>query len=511
MRPEDVIADKRRPFTGAEYLESLRDGRAVYIDGERVDDVTRHPAFRNSVRSIARLYDSLHEPARREALTCPTDTGSGGYTHRYFRVSRSREELVAAQGAIAEWARLTYGWMGRTPDYKAAFSNTLGAFPEYYGPFADNARAWYRRAQETVPFMNHAIVNPPIDRHLPPEAVKDVYACVKRETDAGIYVSGAKVVATSAAMTHYNFMGQTSKTATEDLDMSLMFMVPIDAPGLKLICRTSYERMAERHGSPFDYPLSSRFDENDAIFIMDDVFVPWEDVFIYRDPARVMSFFAGSGFVHGAMFHGCTRYAVKLDFIAGLLAKALRCTGGDEARSNQVLLGEVIAWRHLFWSLANAMAHNPEPWQGDAVLPETRAAIAYRVIAPDSYPRIKDIVQRTVTSALIYLPSSARDLASAEIEPYLRHYVRGSHGIDHKQRIKIMKLLWDAVGTEFAGRHELYERNYSGGWEDIRAQALTGAQRSGTLEAMEALVDACLADYDENGWISETWRDPGGE
>ena len=346
MRPEDFIADKKRPFTGAEYIESLRDGREVYIDGERVADVTVHPAFRNAIRSIARLYDAMHDPATKDALTCPTDTGSGGYTHKFFRVPRSRADMVGAQEAIAGWARLSYGWMGRTPDYKAAFSNTLGAFPEYYGDYADNARAWYKRAQESVPFMNHAIVNPPIDKHMPAEAVKDVYACVKRETDAGIYVSGAKVVATSAAFTHYNFMGQSSKTATEDLDMSVMFMVPINAPGLKLICRTSYEAAAK---SPFDYPLSSRFDENDAIFVMDNVFVPWEDVFIYRDPARVMSFFPATGFVHGAMFQGCTRYAVKLDFISGLLAKALRCTGGDEARSNQVMLGEVIAWRHLFW------------------------------------------------------------------------------------------------------------------------------------------------------------------
>ena len=316
MRPEDFIADRCRPFTGAEYMESLRDGREVYFDGERVTDLTTHPAFRNSVRSIARLYDALHDPETRDLLTCPTDTGSGGYTHKYFRVARSRDDMRGAQQAIAGWARLTYGWMGRTPDYKAAFSNTLGGFPEYYGAYADNARNWYKRAQEAMPFMNHAIVNPPIDRHRPPEEVKDVYACVKKETDAGIIVSGAKVVATSAAMTHYNFMGQSSKTATEDLDMSVMFMVPINAPGLKLICRASYEYAAGRSGSPFDYPLSSRFDENDAIFIMDNVFVPWEDVFIYRDPARVMSFFPGSGFVHGAMFQGCTRYAVKLDFIS---------------------------------------------------------------------------------------------------------------------------------------------------------------------------------------------------
>ena len=75
-------------------------------------------------------------------LTCPTDTGSGGYTHKYFRVQRSREDLIGAQGAIAEWSRMTYGWMGRTPDYKAAYTNTLGANAEYYGPYAANARSW---------------------------------------------------------------------------------------------------------------------------------------------------------------------------------------------------------------------------------------------------------------------------------------------------------------------------------------------------------------------------------
>ncbi len=512
MRPEDVIADRTRPYTGAEYIQSLRDGRCVYIDGERVPDVTTHPAFRNAVRSIARLYDALHDPKQKDALTCPTDTGSGGYTHRFFRVQRSREDLVAAQGAIAGWSRLTYGWMGRTPDYKAAYTNTLGANSQYYGPYAGNAKAWYKLAQETVPFMNHAIVNPPVDRHLPAEAAKDVFVSVEKEVDGGIVVSGAKVVATSAAFTHYNFMGQSSNTATKDLDMSLMFIVPIDAPGLKLICRTSYEQSARAH-SPFDYPLSSRFDENDAIFILDKVFIPWEDVFIYRDPERVLSFFARSGFTNGFQFQGCTRFAVKLDFITGLLAKALRCTGGDEARGNQVLLGEAVAWRNLFWSLSNAMAHNPAPWPspgnapGDdgAVLPNLEAGQAYRVFAPDAYPRIKDIVERTVTSGLIYLPSSVRDFANPEIEKYLAQYVRGSHGIGHRERIKIMKLLWDCVGTEFGGRHELYERNYAGGWEDIRSQALSWATKGGELAKMEAMVDQCMADYDENGWTGESW------
>src|SRR5271156_1354476 len=221
MRPEDVIADKQRPFTGAEYLQSLRDGREVYIDGERVADVTTHPAFRNSVRSLARLYDALHDPKSREALTSPTDTGSGGFTHKYFRVARSRDELIAQQRAIAEWSRLTYGWMGRTPDYKASLMNTLGANAEYYGRFAANARSWYKRAQDNVLFMNHAIVNPPVDRGRPTNEVKDVYVSIDKETDAGVIVSGAKVVATAAALTHYNFLGQNAATATSDPDLAI--------------------------------------------------------------------------------------------------------------------------------------------------------------------------------------------------------------------------------------------------------------------------------------------------
>src|SRR4030095_11367135 len=192
------------PFTGKEFLESLRDGREIWIYGQRVDDVTAHPAFRNPARMLARLYDALHDPAQRDVLTCPTDTGSGSYTHRYFRPPASADDLVAARDAIAAWARLTYGWMGRSPDYKAPFLATLGANAEFYAPYQDNARRWYRAAQERVLYMNHAIIHPPVDRNLAPGAPggpTDICAHVTKETDAGIYVSGAKVVATGSALT----------------------------------------------------------------------------------------------------------------------------------------------------------------------------------------------------------------------------------------------------------------------------------------------------------------------
>src|SRR3954471_24454897 len=102
----------RRPYTGDEYLESLRDGREIWIYGERVKDVTTHPAFRNTARMVARLYDALHNPETKDVLTTETDTGNGGYTHRFFQGSRNADDLVAARDAIAAWARVSYGWIG---------------------------------------------------------------------------------------------------------------------------------------------------------------------------------------------------------------------------------------------------------------------------------------------------------------------------------------------------------------------------------------------------------------
>jgi 4-hydroxyphenylacetate 3-monooxygenase len=505
--PEAIVAGKNRPFTGAEFLESLRDGREVYIYGERVKDVTTHPAFRNSAASVALLYDALHDKVWHDVLTAPTDTGSGGYTHKFFRAARSREEVIAQRDAIAAWARLSYGWMGRSPDYKASFLNTLGANAGFYGKFADNARAWHKRGQEAVLYLNHALVNPPIDRNKPVEQVKDVYITIQKETDAGIYVSGAKVVATNSALTQYNFLGQNMGQEITDPAMVVMFIAPMNTPGIKLICRPSYEFAAAATGSPWDYPLTSRFDENDAIFVFDNAFIPWENVIIHRDIERLKSFYPQSGFFNGFTLQGCTRLAVKLDFIIGLLWKAACATGVEGFRGVQAQIGEVIGWRNLFWSLTDAMACNPVPWVDGAVLPNARGSATYRLFMTEAYPAVRSIIEKVVASGLIYLPSHARDFKNPDIDKYLAKYVRGSNGIDYKERIKIMKLLWDAIGTEFGARHELYEMNYSGSHELIRVFQLQQAQGNGTLKQMEALADQCMADYDENGWRHPAYKD----
>ena len=298
------------PYTGKEFLDSLADGREVWIYGERVGKITEHPAFRNTARMIARLYDALHadHAEQRNIITCPTEWG--GFTHRYFIAPRTVAEQVAGREAIAAWSRLTYGWLGRSPDYKAAFLATLGANAEFYAPFQENARRWYRRSQERVPFIDHAIIHPPVDRGMVPGSPggpADICVRVIKETDAGIRVSGAKVVATGSALTHYTFVAHHGSIPVQDKNFALVFMVPTNAAGVKLIGRVSNEQRAATLGSPFDYPLSSRLDENDAIFIMDDVLIPWEDIFVYGDVEKANNFFPRTGFVPRAFLQGSTR------------------------------------------------------------------------------------------------------------------------------------------------------------------------------------------------------------
>jgi 4-hydroxyphenylacetate 3-monooxygenase len=491
-----------RPFTGKEFLESLRDGREIWIYGERVDDVTTHPAFRNPARMLARLYDALHDPASQATLTCPTDTGSGGYTHRYFRAPASADELVAARDAIAAWSRLTYGWMGRSPDYKAAFLATLGANADFYAPYQDNARRWYRAAQERVLYLNHALVQPPVDRQKPPDEVADVYVHVEKETDAGLIVSGAKVVATGSALTHANFIAHPSTTPIKTKEFAAVFIASMNTPGVKLICRPSYTMTAEVMGSPFDYPLSSRMDENDAILVLDHALVPWENVFVYENVQKSNTFFQGSGFFPRAMLHGCTRLAVKLDFIAGLLLKAVDAVGTTDTKNVQATVGEVIAWRNLFWGLTDAMTRNPVPWSGATVLPNPESAQAYRVFAPVAYPRIRELTESILASGLIYLNSHAVDFKSPALRPLLEKYLRGSDGTDAVDRIKLMKLLWDAIGTEFGSRHELYERNYAGAPETVRLIAWQMAHDSGRAAQFRGFAEQCMAEYDLDGWTA---------
>ena len=498
--PGQAVVDEL--LTGEQYLDSLRDGRTVWLDGEKVDDVTTHPAFRNSARSIARLYDALHDPTTRDVLTTVDDLGIR--THRFFAPARSSADLVAAREALVAWQRLGYGFLGRTPDYKAAFMAGLLAAPDFYDRFVDNAKAWYRKYASKALFLNHVLINPPIDRSRPVHEMRDVFVHVEGERDGGIVVSGAKMLATGSALTHATFVAQNSAAQLEPgqaEDFALVFIAPMDTEGMSLVSRASYE-LASR--SPFDHPLSSRFDENDAVMVFDNAFIPWENVLVYRDVKKATAFYPQSGFVNRYTLQAGVRMAVKLDFMAGAFELATRANGTDGFRGVQAAVGEVFNWRNTVWGLTTAMCHDVQPHGTDYVMPRLPYAASMRQLMTTVWARVHALLETNLGGAPLMTPSSVADLKNPALRPLLDRFYRGSSG-SAEDRIKLFKLVWDAMGTEFGARHELYEANYSGNSDQIRMDGRNWARFTGGMDDVIELVNECMGDYDVDGWTRGPW------
>jgi len=491
-----------KPLTGAEYLESMRDGREVWIGGERVADVTEHPAFRNAARSVARLYDALHDPELEDVML--TTDRRGIRTHRFFAPAYSSQDLVDAREALKVWSQMSYGFMGRSPDYKASFMAGLGADPAWYAPFADSAEGWYRKYAEGALFLNHVLINPPIDRSKAVHEMEDVFVHVVEERDGGMVVSGAKMLATGSALTHATFVAQNSATTLEPgkaEDYALVFIAPLDTPGQKLLSRRSYEATAD---SPFDHPLSSRFDENDAVIVFDRAFIPWENVLVYRDVEKATGFYAQSGFLNRYTLQAGTRLAVKLDFLTGLIARALETNGTDGFRGVQAELGELFGWRSLMWAITTALCHDTREGPGGSTVPNADVAMLVRLFGSIAAPRFNEVAAQILGGSPLLVPSSAEDMKNEELRPLIDRFYRGSSG-SAEERVKLFKLIWDAMGSEFGARHEWYERNYGGSAELVRLDALRFGTRGGGLAACQAMVDRCMADYDLDGWTRGPW------
>ncbi|CDI90520.1 pyoverdine biosynthesis protein PvcC [Pseudomonas aeruginosa PA38182] len=399
QRADDRRRLSRQPARRSPGLPQRRTGRR------------RHPAqaFRNACRSIAGLYDGLHGE-QRDVLT--RVDAQGRRSHRFFTPAQNAEDLLGAREAIGCWSRMTYGFMGRTPDYKAAFMSGLEAGAGFYGDYRQNACAWHRAFADRGLFLNHAIINPPLDRSKAIHEMRDVFVHVERETDQGIVVSGAKMLATGSAITNATFVAPVASAQMEAgkaEDFALVFFARMDNPGLRLMCRPSYE---ERASSPFDYPLSSRFDENDSVLLFDKALIPWEDVLVYRDLRRATGFYAESGFANLYNFQSGIRLGVKLELMIGLLSLGVRANGTQGFRGIQAALGELIALQHLLQALTTAMARDPERNAAGSAVPRLEYANALRIQVPQIWKRVRELLESALGGAPLVTVSGAPTCAT---------------------------------------------------------------------------------------------------
>ena len=487
--------------TGAEYLQSLNDGRTVYIDGACAGDVSAHPAFREAARSVARLFDMAADPANRELMTYPSPT-TGEPVNRCYMIPRSHDDLVARRKALWRMSEESFGFMGRTPEHVAGFFAAFAGAPSVWAKYAsdgkyyENVVRFYERMRDESLYVAYTIVPPQIDRSKTAHEQADptLYAGVVSERADGIVIKGAQMLGTGATIADYIQLSCIHPLRAGDENYAISVAIPCNAPGVKIYSRRSY---AEGATSMFDYPLATRFDETDALLVYDDVFVPWENVFIYKDIALTRaSFFETAAHLLGNN-QAQIRFAVKLRFLTGLARSVAEMTGSINLPPVQGALGDIAGIAAAVEGLVLAQeAHCTIDADGVA-RPGAQEMYAEMVMQPHFYSTMLHAIRDLVGGGVIQLPSSVEDFQNPAILADMNRYVQ-SPGTTALARIKLMKMVWDAIGSEFAGRHAQYEMFYAG------APFLTKGHmyRNYDFAGAKDLVARALAGYDERGRLA---------
>jgi len=449
--------------TGRELLESLRDGRQLFIDGERVEDVTSDPRFATAAKSLAQLYDIQHDAALADHMTysSPTSDERVGLS---FIEPRSVDDLIRRRDMVKIWADATCGMFGRSPDYMNIFVTGIASaadeFGKKNGALSKNIREYYEYIRENDICMTHTLINPQVDRSRPVEKQdKDLAAKIVKETDAGIVIRGARMVSTLAAYSHDLIVLPSTYIANskEAEPYAFGFSVPVAAPGLRFICRPSV--IHQNAASVMDYPLSARFDETDAMVIFDDVLVPWKCVFIHRDPELCNGLYNRTGIMPQIMHQFSTKNLAKAEFMMGLGFAIAKSTNIDQHLQVQGMLAELIQFTEFSRACLRASEADASPGPFGTMTPAAMPLWTVRMMFSDMFRRMCEIIQILGAGGLVAVPSHAelKGPAAADVATYFQ-----AANADAAARIKLFRLAFDAAVSSFSGRQQLYERYYSG-------------------------------------------------
>jgi anthranilate 3-monooxygenase (FAD)/4-hydroxyphenylacetate 3-monooxygenase len=422
--------------TGQEFIDGLRArSRDVWVKGQRVDDVTAHPAFAGIVRQLARLYDAQFDPLHADTLSCPLANGDRVGTA--FVPARTQADLAKRRRAFQTWAEMTFGLVGRSPDFLnvtlLAFAEARAVFDRAGTQFGDRVVRYYEYVRDNDLFLSHALITPQNEG-------SRSSLCVVRETPHGIIVGGAHMIATLGAVSDEMIIYNPPMFKLGDENYALIFAVPTDVPGLRQICRAPYDT-GER--ASFDHPLASRFAETDSLLIFKDVFVPWDRVFCYRDVALSNAIYPDSGLRNHTAHQTNTRALVKLQFAAGLAVAVARAIKADRFLHVQRMLGEALGHVEMVKSALVRSEAECETTPAGTMRPALAPLQALRTFLPTAYPRVIESLRTIAAEGFMMMPTGA-DLASDELAADAALYCQGADGL--------FKLAWDLAGDAFGSR-----------------------------------------------------------
>lgn len=450
--------------TGRDYLASLRDGRAVYLEGRRVRDVTDDPRLGLTAQTVADLYDMQHDPRWRDVLVT---TGPDGQP---IPVACAQPVDVAALArrrvAMKTWADATCGLFGRTPDFMNLGVTTLAAASRVFDQsasgrsFAGNVRAYHERVMREDLTMTHIQVNPAVDRSKQVfQQQRDIALKIVRETDAGFIVNGMRLVGTLAQFANDIVVMPSVVVANDDAagDYAFAFVTPVAAEGVKIISRPSV--VPQNPGHFHDHPLSLQYDEGDAVIVFENVFVPWERTFIFRDPAMCNAVYRQTFLAEHYSHQTMTRALAKAEFMAGLACRMAAATKVDGFPNVQAQLAELLIFVETQRALLLQSEQQATPTGFGTVAPSKMLLHAAQLQFFERYARMIDAVRTIGAGNLIGVPSYAE--LQGEIGPLVQEYM-ATATLEADERIRLTRLAADASFSAFSGRQALYERYYQG-------------------------------------------------
>jgi len=476
--------------TGSEHIKSLKDGRTVYIDGKLVPDVTEHPAFRNSVKSAALLYDYQARPENIELMTYLPE-GSNRRVNRAWQMPRKYDEMIKRRRAMQAWASLSYGFMGRSPDHLASalVGQRMGieVFEKHGPKRAQALRDYFEEASRNDYFLTYVIINPQAERAKDwGEQKEEMVARIVDEDSGGVTIRGAKMLGTSSIMANEVFVANLQPLKPGEEDLAFSCALPMNAKGLRVLSRKSYEAAAV---SIFDNPISSRFDENDALIYFDDVKVPWERMFVHRDTDMCRAQFHDTAGHIYQNYQSQIRLSVKIKFMIGLAHRITEAIGTTNIPSVREQLGHLAAHS----SMVNAMMAGMEAegsMRGEWYVPNKHFMYSAQVLTQDLYPRIVNTLRELSGGALIMLPSSIHDFEDPKLKRIIDVTQRAAK-MSPEEKVKFLKAAWDAVGSEFGSRHTQYEMFYAG----ARFVTAGHSYRTFDWDGATGLVDSLMESY----------------
>ena len=473
--------------TGEQFLRGLAGRRDLWVGGDKISSVVDHPALSGAAHTLAEVFDLQHRHA--DACLMP-DSETGEPINISHMIPRSREDLERRHRGLACVAEFSVGLMGRTPDYmNVTFAGFAGRADEWAingnEQGAQNLLRYQRKLAREDLCLTHAIINSSVDmskgKH--PIGHDPVQLHKVEDTEHGILVRGSRVLATLAPFADELAVYPSGPMPDAAPEHALSFCIPMDTPGLKFICRDS----AAANTNRFDHPLSSRFDEQDAFVIFDDVEVPRNRVFIDCN-LPVSNAVLKTTWWPNHMQQTMIRAQTKLEFAWGLASRMAETINTIGLPQVQLMLGEIAMFAEFARTAIFAAEQAAREYGNGMWACDLRPLAALRAALPAWFPRTNEIIRLLGSHNLLTTPARAA-LDDETLRPLLEKYLKGV-GVDAEQRSRLFRLAWDFAATALGSRNEQYERFYLGSG----ARGTTMLHVNGDLTRANRLLDRFLTE-----------------